>query len=403
MPALTALSGESLASVVPEGLDDTASSVDTSPRRGRKKKYGFGKRFAYQRLKGWRPILSAHNAELFFFSMGALLIALGIPILIAALGVKEYSVRYDNAGQFAGLTKEQQQQAIWSAPDAGIVYNLSIAVEERMEPPIYVVFELGNFHQNYRRYVRSFDPDQLHDGSSVPGLSACNPFRYQDPNDAGNASLPQNGAILPCGQISHSFFNDTYSLSLGGAPLRIDESEIAWNADKEHLYGNVTASNYNSDPALRGGNTSTLPLNENQHWMVWQRPGGQIPMQKLYGQIDQAIPEGSVVQLTVANRYNTYSFGGSKRVILTTNSWVGGRNLVLPGVYIACGGLCFLTALGFFIGYDLGLIWKRQPGCEDDFSWVRHAPTDGGAPSVTQQPRAQTPVKSPSYVVPSPR
>ena len=44
MPALTALTGESLASVVPEGLDDTASSVDTSPRRGRKKKYGFGKR-----------------------------------------------------------------------------------------------------------------------------------------------------------------------------------------------------------------------------------------------------------------------------------------------------------------------------------------------------------------------
>lgn len=68
--------------------------------------------------------------------MGALLIALGIPILIAALGVKEYSVRYDNAGQFAGLTREQQQQAIWSASDAGIVYNLSITVEERMEPPV---------------------------------------------------------------------------------------------------------------------------------------------------------------------------------------------------------------------------------------------------------------------------
>lgn len=184
----------------------------------------------------------------------------------------------------------------------------------------------------------------------------------------------------------------------------LQDSAIAWGGDKEHLYSNVTAINYNTDPSLRGGNTSTVPLNENQHWMVWQRPGGQIPMQKLYGKIDQAIAEGSVVQLTVANRYNTYAFGGSKRVILTTNSWVGGRNIVLPGIYIACGGLCFLAALGFFIGYDLGLIWKRQPGCEDDFSWVRHASTDGGAPSVTQQPRAQTPVKSPSsVVVPSPR
>jgi hypothetical protein len=44
MPALTPLSGESLASVAPEGLDDTASSVEASPTRRGKKKYGFGKR-----------------------------------------------------------------------------------------------------------------------------------------------------------------------------------------------------------------------------------------------------------------------------------------------------------------------------------------------------------------------
>ena len=124
-------------------------------------------------------------------------------------------------------------------------------------------------------------------------------------------------------------------------------------------------------------------------------------MQKLYGRIDQAIPEGSTVQLTVANRYNTYSFGGSKRLIITTNSWVGGRNYVLPGIYLACGGLCYLTALLFFVGYDLGLIRKRQTGCDDDFSWVRHAPSDAGVPSVSQQPQAQTPVKSPSSIMPS--
>ena len=93
-------------------------------------------RFAYQQLKGWRPILSAHNAEIFFLAVGTLLIGLGIPILIAALGVKEYSVRYDNAGQMAGLTSEQQQQAIWNASDSGIVYNVNINVEERMEPPV---------------------------------------------------------------------------------------------------------------------------------------------------------------------------------------------------------------------------------------------------------------------------
>jgi hypothetical protein len=42
----------------------------------------------------------------------------------------------------AGLSKEQQQQAIWGAPDTGIVYNLTINVEERMEPPVSHTFPL---------------------------------------------------------------------------------------------------------------------------------------------------------------------------------------------------------------------------------------------------------------------
>ncbi len=41
-------------------------------------------------------------------------------------------------------------------------------------------------------------------------------------------------------------------------------------------------------------------------------------------------------------------------VILSTNSWVGGRNNFLGACYIAVGGVCLLTALFFFLGYDLG-------------------------------------------------
>jgi hypothetical protein len=118
-------------------------------------------RFAYQQLKGWRPILSAHNAELFLLAAGTLLLALGIPILVASMGVKEYSVRYDDAGPMAGLSKEQQQQAIWTAPDTGIVYDLTINVAERMEPPVrdnsqlYVVYfsrtQLSLMHLSPRR------------------------------------------------------------------------------------------------------------------------------------------------------------------------------------------------------------------------------------------------------------
>ena len=86
-----------------------------------------------------------------------------------------------------------------------------------------MVYELGKFHQNYRRYVRSFDPNQMHEnGKSVPGISACAPYRYRTATDEADPSLPDNGAIVPCGQISHSFFNDSYTLALGGSGISVD-------------------------------------------------------------------------------------------------------------------------------------------------------------------------------------
>jgi len=108
--------------------------------------------------------------------------------------------------------------------------------------------------------------------------------------------------------------------------------------------------------------------------MVWQRPGGQSPlMEKLYGRIDTSISAGTTVSVTVDNRYNTYAFSGSKRIILTTNSWMGGRNTFLPIAYLVVSGLSFLVALAFFLGYDLGMVWKRVPGDTDNFSWARNS------------------------------
>lgn len=136
---------------------------------------------------------------------------------------------------------------------------------------IYVVVELGSYFQNFRRYVRSYDSVLMHDGGSASPASACSPFAYL----GEGTSAPIN----PCGQIAHSFFNDTFRFAVAQpgagapAPLPVDDSSIAWSSDAKHLYGAVPAVNYNpgSTPeqaALRGGNTSELVLNQNQHWMV---------------------------------------------------------------------------------------------------------------------------------------
>lgn len=236
---------------------------------------------------------------------------------------------------------------------------------------VYVVFELETFFQNYRRYVRSFDSQQMHDGDVFPGGSACDPFRYEgfDPN----SSLPENGAILPCGQISQSNFNDSFVLSSPNRPdvnLSIDSSDIAWRSDAENLYGNFPSVNFNQMPQYRGGNTTQYPLNEDQHWMVWQRPAAHKKTNKLYGEISSDIPEGTQLTLTVTNRYNVYPFNGTKTLLLTTNSWVAGKNFVLPILYLVCAGLSYGSAIFFFLSYDANLWYKRIPGDEQWLSWM---------------------------------
>ena len=338
----------------------------------RKKKDRFYKRFTYQTLRGYRPIINPSHVVVFFALAGAYLVGVGVPILLATLDVVMYSIRYDDAGTLQNYTAAERAGLVTS--ENGVEYSITFEVEKEMRAPVYVTYELGTFYQNYRRYVRSYDADQMHDGTPFPGMSSCEPFLYETATGLDpNASLPEQGAILPCGQIAHSNFNDTFILSSDISALSIDESGIAWASDREHLYGNVTAVNYNLIDAYRGGNTSTLPLNQDEHWMIWQRPAGQKTTKKLYGRVLNDIPAGTNLTLTVFNRYNTYSFNGTKSVVLSTNSWMGGKNYVLPYIYLVSGGLCWVVALLFVamsVGGARGCFGLRPPGDMSRLSWV---------------------------------
>ena len=70
------------------------------------------------------------------------------------------------------------------------------------------------------------------------------------------------------------------------------QSSIAWDYDVSHLYGNYSPYNYNVYPQYRGGNTSDVNVNQNQHLMVWLRPAAQPSFRKLWAVINVAIPAG---------------------------------------------------------------------------------------------------------------
>jgi hypothetical protein len=55
--------------------------------------------------------------------------------------------------------------------------------------------------------------------------------------------------------------------------------------------------------------------------------------------------------VVIQNNYNTYSFGGTKALVLSTASWIGGKNNFIGIAYVAVGGICLFLAMGFVVLY----------------------------------------------------
>ena len=91
---------------------------------------------------------------------------------------------------------------------------------------------------------------------------------------------------------------------------------------------------------------------------------------KLWGRINTDIPKGTSITIAIANRYNTYRFNGQKKVVLSTTSWLGGKNDFLGIAYIVVGGVSFLCGCLFFV-----LQWRfpRPRGDVSFLSWNAHS------------------------------
>lgn len=427
----------------PRGIGHTDSidsnSNDSTSKQTEKKKSRrpANNAFRQQRLKAWQPILTPKTVLPLFFTIGIIFAPIGGLLLYANSRVQEIQLDYTDcaaqapnyndgsSGSFKGMESKfvttafrntgEPINAEWAAQrevnvtlENGVVVTnstrcyLRFSIPDNMGPPVLFYYQLTNFYQNHRRYVESFDTEQLKGTKrtydEIKG-GDCDPL-YGDED----RKLP----YYPCGLIANSMFNDTYDNPTLITPpgeasnqtqvyVMQNNSNIAWNSDKD-LYGETK---YNYDEILPPPNwkkrypndyTEDNPPPNLKQWEafhVWMRTAGLPTFSKLYQRNDTEAMQRGRYELVVNDYFPVQEFKGTKSIVITTRTVMGGRNPFLGIAYVVVGGLCIVLGVVFTVTH---LIKPRKLGDHTYLSWNNvPGPKSGGPSTATASGRELRP------------
>ena len=291
-------------------------------------------KFKQQKLPAWRPVPTITSTTITFVSFGIIFIIIGIVILVYSNKIHEVSVRYDT-----------------ECPTLGHICSKTIKIDKKIEKKVMVYYQINNFYQNHRRYVKSKSDDQLKGKDvslrSIKESGDCDPVITNKEMGYGNKPSANNKAILndddlaiPCGLIAKSFFRDKFSLyDSNNNQIEINENDIAWKADRELKYKNFDLDKQWIDMT-------------DEHFIVWMRPSGLPNFRKLWGRIEQDLEPGDY-RIEIENEFDVASFSGEKHFVLSNVNAFGGKNTFLAVSYIVVGVICIILAIVFLIGYNI--------------------------------------------------
>uniref|UniRef100_A0A1A7Z5H4 Cell cycle control protein n=1 Tax=Iconisemion striatum TaxID=60296 RepID=A0A1A7Z5H4_9TELE len=317
--------------------------------------------FKQQRLPAWQPILTAGTVLPAFFVIGLIFIPIGIGLYVTSNNIKEFEIDYTGVDVNSSCYTCAKNFSWNSTTSCVCVVNFTL--EQPFENNVYMYYGLSNFYQNHRRYVKSRDDRQLNgDATALRDPSNdCEPYRK-----IGGET------IAPCGAIANSLFNDTlelYSVDSTGAlsAVPLAKKGIAWWTDRNVKFKNpagadlATAFKDTAKPVNWRKPVYELDSSDpdnngfiNEDFIVWMRTAALPTFRKLYRIIHKNQSSTSTLHsgryvLNITYNYPVLSFDGRKRVILSTISWMGGKNPFLGIAYITVGSICFFLGVVLLI------------------------------------------------------
>ncbi|PPD90593.1 hypothetical protein GOBAR_DD12478 [Gossypium barbadense] len=204
-----------------------------------------------------------------FTIIGIIFIPLGLVSLSASEKVVEIVDRYDESCVPSNYSNDKLKFIQNPSINKSCVRTLT--VPKLMKSPVFIYYQLDNYYQNHRRYVKSRSDKQLRSVSDEKSTTDCSPE---------------------------------------------DKTVDAWKSDKEHKFGsNVYPKNFQSGGLIGGAKlNSSVPLSKQEDLMVWMRTAALPTFRKLYGKIEQDLQANEKIQVVIQNNYNTYSFSGKKKL-----------------------------------------------------------------------------------------
>lgn len=301
----------------------------------------------------WKPILDETYVIVILFAITALFLPVALYIRHENQLVHEFTTRYDNVGNCSIIENSDQYPGSC---------EVTINIEDDMNPPVFFYYEVREFFQTHRLYLQSREEDQL-TGKELSNTENCKQ----------KSSGRDGKTLVPCGLVAYSFFNDMFKGTLETPEGRMIDlcqnctdgqeqwadpnswsaDDIAWDWDKKKFQHKALSDDMTAWSDLSEKQNRSLPRVDNEDFIVWMRPAVSKNFRKLHRKlvyeengIQRGLKKGDKLHVNVRTWFRVHAFNGEKHVVVSDVSRLGGQNSALWIMYLITGVSSFLA--GFF-------------------------------------------------------